>query len=214
MSGGAPALARVDHLVYATPDLELSIDELQDRLGVRAVPGGQHLGRGTRNALIALSDASYLEIIGPDPGQPHPNVPRWFGIDTLRGPRLLAWAAKASGLKELAGTASRRGVELGAVAAGSRTRADGVVLAWEFTDPATVLGDGLVPFFIDWAQSPHPAATAARGPVLVSLHGEHPDPDAILRELAIVGIELPVERSSSSCLIARFRTENGEVELR
>jgi hypothetical protein len=47
-------LGRVDHLVYATPDLKLGIHKLEKLLGVRATPGGQHLGLGTRNALIAL----------------------------------------------------------------------------------------------------------------------------------------------------------------
>src|SRR5262245_8798861 len=88
-------LATVDHLVYATPDLKASIDALEKRLGVRATPGGQHPGRGTRNALIALSSTSYIEIIGPDPEQPKPDLPRQFGIDTLAEGRLVTWAAKS-----------------------------------------------------------------------------------------------------------------------
>ena len=59
----------VDHLVYATPDVEQSVAELEARLGVRASPGGQHLGLGTYNALLALGEACYLEIVGPDPLQ-------------------------------------------------------------------------------------------------------------------------------------------------
>ncbi len=81
-------LGRIDHLVYATPDLKLGIDKLEKLLGVHATPGGQHLGLGTRNALIALGPLTYLEIVGPDPEQPKPARPHWFGIDELEAPRL------------------------------------------------------------------------------------------------------------------------------
>src|SRR5207302_7776546 len=84
-------LTRVDHLVYATPDLQLGIDTAEKLFGVRATPGGQHPGQGTRNALIALGPASYLEIIGTDPEQPKPAGPRRFGIDDLKAPHLLTW---------------------------------------------------------------------------------------------------------------------------
>lgn len=207
-------LERVDHLVYSTTDLEKTVGEIEACLGVRATPGGQHLGRGTRNALIALSNSSYLEIVGPDPAQPTTGVARWFGIDTIATPCLFTWAAKASALKDLAEAAARRGVRLGPVVAGSRKRSDGVVLHWEFTDPARVVGDGLVPIFIDWRDSPHPAASAPCGPVLVSLRGQHPEPAVIESQLAAVGIGLPVEHGPRPTLIATLRTASGTVELR
>ena len=75
-------LSRVDHLVYATPDLEFGLKKLEQKLGVRAAAGGAHPGRGTRNALIALGPATYLEVLAPDPGQPAPK-PRWFRIDEI-----------------------------------------------------------------------------------------------------------------------------------
>jgi len=68
-AGQAPhgAIRRVDHLVYAVPDLDAAVSDLERRLGVRAAPGGQHPGRGTSNALIAPGPDSYLALPAPDP---------------------------------------------------------------------------------------------------------------------------------------------------
>src|SRR5256885_1385728 len=146
----ANVIARVDHIVYATPDLQAGIDALEKRLGIRATAGGQHPGRGTRNALIALGPATYIEIIGPDPGQPKPAAARPFGIDALAAPKVIGWAAKAQNLDQIVADAKRAGIGLGAVTPGSRQRPDGLLLSWRYTDPRTVVADGIVPFFIDW----------------------------------------------------------------
>jgi hypothetical protein len=83
---------RIDHLIFATPDLDAAVDDLEGRFGVRAEPGGKHLGLGTRNALVGLGDATYLEIIAPDPDQLAPSMARPFGLDTVHQPRLAGWA--------------------------------------------------------------------------------------------------------------------------
>ena len=173
-AGADPLLSRIDHLVYATPDLQSGINRVEQLLGVRASAGGQHPGRGTRNALVALGPGAYLEIIGPDPEQPTPPQARPFRIDELTAPTLVAWAAKTSDPERTARDAAQNGLTLGAVIAGSRRRTDGVLLSWRYTDPRTVVADGLVPFFIDWGATPHPAATAAPGASLVAVRAEHP----------------------------------------
>jgi Glyoxalase-like domain len=212
--GAAELLAKVDHLVYATPDLNRGVEEIEKILGVRATPGGQHPGRGTRNALITLGPAIYLEIIAPDPEQPPPKTPRPFGIDGLKESRLVAWAAKGSDLERLGDEAARKGARLGEVMSGSRRRTDGVLLSWRYTDPQTVLADGLVPFFIDWGQSPHPARTAAQGASLIALRAEHPDAQRVQRLLNELGLDLPVQTGAAPALVATIDSPRGRVELR
>jgi hypothetical protein len=209
-----PLLTRIDHLVYSTSDLEQSVVYLETRLGVRPAMGGQHPGRGTHNALLALSDRTYLEVIGPDATQAETIGSRWFQIDSLDAPRLVTWAVKEADLNKLRAKAKACGIYLGPVVSGTRQRSDGSCLRWRFTDPATVVADGIVPFFIDWGDSPHPADSAPRGPVLESLRAEHPEPSAVVRALSAVGIDLPVESGPRPALIATLRTEGGLVELR
>jgi hypothetical protein len=206
-------LATVDHLVYATPDLQASIDALEKRLGVRAAPGGQHPGRGTRNALIALSPTSYIEIIGPDPEQPKPDLPRQFGIDTLTEGRLVTWAAKSDDLERTVTRAASHAIKLGEVLPGSRRRPDGVLLNWRYTNPRVVVADGIVPFFIDWGSTPHPAQTAASGASLLDLVGEHPDAERVQQMVTGLGLGLQVKKGPSPALTAIISSPRGRIEL-
>lgn len=213
-----PLLARVDHLVYATPDVDRTAAALAARLGVPAAAGGTHPGRGTRNALLPLATAAggaaYLEIVGPDPAQPPPPRPRWFGIDALRGPRLATWAATADDLPGAAEAARAAGIALGPVRDGSRRRPDGVLLTWRLTDPDAVVADGLVPFLIDWGGSPHPGRSATPGAALVALAAEHPEPARVAGMLARLGLPMAVDAAPAPALVATLRGPGGEVTLR
>ena len=207
----------LDHLVYATRDLDQSIDHLESLLGVRAVVGGQHIGRGTRNALLALGPSSYLEIVGPDAAQPAPPSPRWFSVDTLTTPKFVTWAAKATELAALRTKAAVNGIEIGEVTSGQRTRMDGVELSWQLTSPSTGftgIADGVVPFFIDWGASAHPAGSAAQGLTLVDLQAEHPSPDRVRRMLTLLDVTLTVRHGAAPALIATIDGPRGRVELR
>ena len=211
---GGGGLGRIDHLVYATPDLQLGIEAIEKQLGVKATAGGQHPGLGTRNALVALGPASYLEIIGPDPEQPKPSGPRRFGIDDLRAPRIVRWVVKSNDLPAVAESAAKSGVTLGPIASGSRKRPDGVVLSWRYTDPAVVVADGQVPFFIDWGSSPHPSLTAAKGATLTQLRAEHPEAPRVQKMLDALGLDLKVTQASTPAIIATIDSPRGRVELR
>lgn len=207
-------LSKVDHLVYAAPDLAAGIAQVERLLGVKAIPGGQHPGWGTRNALIGLGDNTYLEIIGPDPDQPKPNRPRRFGIDDLHAPRLVTWAAKGTDLEAIVENAKSRGLDLGQVQAGSRRRPDGVLLSWRLTVSPALNEGGIVPFFIDWGETPQPAASLPKGCLLVALRAEHPDAKRVQTELSVLGLNVRVASGSAPAIIATIRTPNGDVELR
>lgn len=204
----------LDHLVLATPDLDRTVDDVERRFGVRASPGGQHVGKGTRNALLSLGERTYLEIVGPDRTQPEPELPRWFGIDALEAPKLVTWAAQGRSLDAFRDRAAGEGIVLGDLIAGSRQRPDGVTLRWSNTSSRVMLGDGLVPFFIDWGASPHPAHTAAHGLTLLELRAEHPTAPDVTRTLGRLGIAMQVDDAPEPALIALLRGPNGDLELR
>jgi hypothetical protein len=223
----------IDHLVYAVPDLAAGVAHLERLLGVRASPGGCHPAWGTRNALIALGDASYLEIIGPDPeGASRTEAqaaqarvpdasqegsrasrPRIFAIEALTAPRLVTWAAKGKDLPRLVERARRHGVDLGAARPGSRFRSDGVLIPWTLTDPFMPRAGGVIPFFIDWGVTPHPAASAAPGCALVELRAEHPDAEAVRAMLRALGIALSVDRGPAPTMIVTLTSPRGIVKL-
>ena len=207
-------LERIDHLVYAAPDLDAAVGTIEALLGVRAAPGGRHPGEGTRNCLLSLGPAIYLEIVGPDAGAPAPGRPRWLGIDGLTEPRLVAWAARGEDLDGLVAAAAEAGATLGPVASGSRERADGQLLSWRFTDPRVVVEGGVVPFLIDWGRTPHPALSAPQGAILEGLRAEHPEPERVRKMLDALGLDLPVSFGPRAGLCATLLTPRGRVELR
>jgi len=207
-------LERIDHLVYATNDLDRGIAQIEALLGIRAAIGGRHAAWGTRNALVSLGPRCYLEIIAPDPGHSPASAARPFGLQGLGPSRLVTWVANGSGLEEIRDGAARQGVVLGDVLSGERQRPDGGVLHWTLTDPACVVADGLVPFFIDWGQSPHPSQVAPQGATLVSLRAEHPDADLVRGKLRVLDLALPVGPGPVPALIATIDCPHGKLVLR
>jgi len=203
----------IDHLVYATADLDATVDALADRLGVRAAPGGRHPGLGTRNALLSLGEATYLEIIGADTDAVA-DGPRPFGLDRIGGPRLAAWAARVDGLDDRVARSRAAGYDPGPAGAMSRRRPDGTELHWRLTPPSAEAIE-LVPFLIEWAPgTPHPSTTAPSGCRLAHFAGAHPQPDAVRAALAALGVDLVVEAAPAPALFAAIEGPAGSLELR
>jgi hypothetical protein len=204
----------LDHLVYATPDLEAGMAHIENLLGVAARPGGNHPGMGTRNALLTLGTMCYLEIIGPDPQQTDFKGERPFGINALEAPRLVTWAARRLELGQFVETARSRGEELGEVLPMSRKTPKGELLTWELTLPAINNGVGIRPFFIDWGVTPHPAGHSPTGAHLKSLQLEHPQPEEVLHMTKALELEVSVIEAPCPGMAAFIECPAGKIELR
>lgn len=206
----------IDHLVLAAPDLDAAAAVLRADWGVDLVVGGAHDGLGTCNRLTGLGSGAYLEVIGPDPDQPSPAAPRPFGVDDLDRPRLVAWCARPSrSLDEVIEACAQAGAHLGPASPMSRTRPDGVRLAWRLTFP--VVGaplHGTIPFLIDWLGSPHPAATLPAPCTLSALTVRTAHPDRLRAVLAAVGHDERVDVVEGPAgLEATVDTPNGSRRL-
>ncbi len=135
-------LQGIDHLVIAVPDLQTAITNYE-ALGFRVVPGGRHpVTHGTHNALIALQDGAYVELIAfyrPNPGH------RWW--EPLRkGGGLIDVCLRTSDLLGDTMALRKTGLEIADPVAQSRTRPDGYELRWLLSLPGA--HRGVAPFLI------------------------------------------------------------------
>lgn len=204
----------MDHLVFASPDLDEGVRHVERLLGVTSAPGGQHHGLGTRNRLIGLGADCYMEVVSIDPEQPDPDGPRWFGLDSLEAPRLVSWCAKSRDLDALGARARAAGIDLGDARSGGRTTPDGIRLTWTFTDPWAERAGGVIPFFIDWGATTHPAVALDHPCTFQRVRLEHPDATNVGQWAAALGLDVDVMEGEHPAVIALIDSPNGLVELR
>ena len=201
----------LDHIILGINDLDRGVAWVEQLTGVRAVWGGVHPGRGTRNALLALGTSSYLEIIAPDPGQ---RTLSWFTqLPGMTEPKLLTWAAHTSDLGAAAKNAEAAGLMIDGPHQGARTCPDGRILRWRLF----YLGDnrgGLLPFFIEWGHdSVHPALDASTGCNLDLFQLQSPDAPKLARLCQTLSINVRVEPGARPLIRALIASPRGEVEL-
>lgn len=202
--------ATLDHLLWGGPDLDGAVATLENLTGVRATPGGKHPELGTHNALIALGSKAFVEIIAPDPSLESGALAR--RLQSLEAPSLLMWAAQIQDAGATAERATREGYQT-AVVEGHRTQPDGQTVRWT---NVFVTGHGagiLIPFFIQWDASAHPASTAAAGLRLKSFRAETPQPEALRAVLEALDVKLAVRKSAHARLVAVLESPNGPVTL-
>ncbi|MDH2313612.1 VOC family protein [Methylobacterium brachiatum] len=117
----------LDHVVIAVADLDAAIRNYE-ALGFTVVPGGEHAGGVTHNALVVFADGTYLELIAfrrPDPDS------RWWRLHDRVGDGLVDYALLPDDVGATVGSANARGLDLEGPYDGGRARPDGAVLRWQ-----------------------------------------------------------------------------------
>jgi hypothetical protein len=193
--------------MYAVPDLENSMAEIASITGIVPSDGGVHPGNGTRNALLGLSNSSYLEIIGPDKKQ---NLENTLGELLVRKNTsgIRAWAVAVSDLASVAHVAKELGFRVRDRKEMSRKTPEGSLLEWELL----FLEDALLPFFIDWKGSEHPARKAPSGCGLVELSISAEEPKVYQELLNKLQLEVSVLEGEPA-ISAIIRSPKGDWSL-
>jgi len=214
--------SELDHVVIGAASLDAGVAWVEQQLGVKPVPSGQHQGMGTHNAVLRLGARCYLEVIAIDPGAPAPARPRWFALDDpdmrarlAASPALITWVVRTAALA----SACARVPDLGEILPMTRN-----AYRWKISVPdnGSLPWGGVLPTAIQWEAGDdgvvhHPCdVLPASDCELVSLQLSHPAAVlgtsgvvALFRELRILG---PVElKSGPKQLAALVRSPRGEV---
>lgn len=170
----------VDHLVVLCPDLAEASQALALATGVEAAYGGKHGSGWTENAVAALGDHQYLELLAATPEAPEGADPWVDRVRKLKAPSLHAWCASAElGLHNAAQALDGVGVSYEGPSPWERARPDGVTLKWSLLEPKPNALDPALPFFIDWLDSPHPSKDAPPGLSIDCILIVHPEADRL-----------------------------------
>ncbi|HXJ04250.1 MAG TPA: VOC family protein [Candidatus Acidoferrum sp.] len=212
----------LDHLLLGCSDLDRGIDFVEKHTGVRAAFGGVHPGRGTRNALLALGEKHYLEIIAPDPKQQTPDVAPMvlrsaahllLQLESLTTPRLVDWAAHPGDLNQFATRLRNANLAFDGPNPGSRKRPDGRLLQWQTLNLKDDC-DGLLPFFIEWsADTIHPSADAPAGCRIMRFELATPDPEKLGKTAALLGLGVEIVNGTKAQIRATLDGPKGELSL-
>jgi hypothetical protein len=170
----------IDHVVYATRDLDAAAARVESELGLSAVPGGRHAGHGTHNRIVPLG-SGYLELMAIADPEEAAGSPIGGALQARladQGDGLFAWSV---GVADVDQVADRLDLPVTAIAReGLTARLVGV---------AEALPNPVLPFFIERDEGvlDPGGGSDAGGITWVEVAG---DGDALEQRLG--GAELPV----------------------
>jgi hypothetical protein len=202
--------SKLDHLLIASPDLQAGCDYAKDLLGIQPVTGGSHVGMGTRNALLGLSDGAYIEVIAPDPAQ-RADIPLGAYLQTLNAPQLTWWAARCNDINKCKKRLLDNGIDAGEIHSWSRQLPDGRILSWQMLLPADASLASALPFFIQWDDmADHPSIELPIVGEVATLRIQHPDHDRLRN---VLGADVNLLSNADASIVVELETPKGIVTI-
>jgi catechol 2,3-dioxygenase-like lactoylglutathione lyase family enzyme len=202
---------RLDHVVYAVPDLDEAAVRFRREFGLDSTEGGRHQRWGTANRIVPLGD-QYVELVAA--------VDEPMAAETAFGWGVLERAASGGGwftiaavADDLDAVATRLGLEVGS---GSRAGPDGETVRWRMAGLDDPRRETWMPFFLTWDVSDalHPGraraghAVRATGLGRVEVGG-----DAERLRTWLGGDELPIRVTDDEPGIHRVAISTTDGEL-
>jgi hypothetical protein len=202
---------RLDHVVYAVPDLDEAAVRFRGEFGLDSTEGGRHKRWGTANRIVPLGD-QYLELVAA--------VDEPMAAETAFGRGVLERAARGGGwftiaavADDLDAVATRLGLEVGS---GSRTRPDGQTVRWRMAGLDDPRREAWMPFFLTWdvPDELHPGrARAGHGVRATGLERVEVGGDAERLRTWLGGDELPIRVTEDESGIHRVAVSTPDGEL-
>jgi len=151
---------RVDHVSYAAEHdgLHATAERLGKLIGVTPVDGGVHPRFGTRNVILPLTQARYVEVVETLDHPASDKAPFGQAVRSRseNGGGWLGWAVCVDDIEEVGERLGREPAE------GYRHTPDGRELRWRQLGVRGLILDPQLPFYIEWAQgTAHPSTDGA-----------------------------------------------------
>jgi len=205
---------KIDHIVYAVVDLEETMDVFEKATGIRPVFGGYHTHQGTKNAIVNLGEAAYLEFLAKDDTNLAIPPPRWMGIDLIQRPQMTRWSLKSADLVKDSGILKKYNAELGEIQGGQRRMTTGALLSWQMIMPLAAPEVDVIPFMTDWQTSAvHPTSQLPTQCRLLAMEFSDPQPDLLAATLDQLGLDVSVLKADQTAIRAKIEGPAGIIWL-
>lgn len=203
----------LDHIVFLSPSASAAKEFVIRKTGVQPVYGGEHPDIGTCNYLISLENDQYLEVLVPhddvDYSKQSNNIlSACFELDA---PKPSMFCVRVEDFAHLLNVLRRFDIEADGPSVWQRKKPEGGLLKWFLV---TCFGNrfgNAFPFFIQWDDCEHPAASSPKGCTLDALTVHHPKHEELAEIYDALELGVKVKYADTYRLSVTLATPTGEA---